>query len=116
MGMRVRHILFRHQQLKQQDPMMRRDGAARSAQEAEEGAIKALETLLDTPSMFPKLCRELSDCQTAEQPGNLCGDLGWIGRDSLEQGLEDVVFSLTPNEFSDVLTSGRGIHIIQRLA
>ena len=24
------------------------------------------------------LARELSDCQTGEHPGQLCGDLGWI--------------------------------------
>ena len=38
---RARHILFRHQQLKQPDPMARREGAALSTQEAEEAALKA---------------------------------------------------------------------------
>jgi len=112
----VRHILFKHQQLRQPDPMMRREGSARSVQEAEEAALQALETLLQSPNQFPKLCRELSDCQSAEQPGNLSGDLGWLGRGQLEQGLEEAVFALSLNELSDVLTGSRGVHVIQRLA
>jgi len=112
---RVRHILLRHQQVKQADPMARREGA-RSVQEAEEAALKALEALLKTPLQFPKLCRELSDCQSGEQPGNLCGDLGWLTKGQTEAVLDEAIFALAPNEFSDVLAGSRGFHIVQRLA
>ncbi|CAK9067075.1 unnamed protein product [Durusdinium trenchii] len=53
---RARHILLRHQQVRQADPMLRRD-PGRSLQEAEELALKTLETLTKTPNQFPKLCR-----------------------------------------------------------
>eukprot|EP00747_Dinoflagellata_sp_TGD_P019437 gnl/TRDRNA2_/TRDRNA2_127175_c0_seq1.p1 gnl/TRDRNA2_/TRDRNA2_127175_c0~~gnl/TRDRNA2_/TRDRNA2_127175_c0_seq1.p1 ORF type:complete len:772 (-),score=134.66 gnl/TRDRNA2_/TRDRNA2_127175_c0_seq1:115-2430(-) len=114
--LRIRHILLRHQQLKQQDPMARRAGTATSAAEAEEAALRALESLLPAPNSFPKICREVSDCQSADQPGTLSGDLGWLGRGQLEQTLEEAAFALGVNDFSDILTSSRGIHIIQRLA
>lgn len=113
---RVRHILVRHQQLKLADPMARREGVARNAQEAEEAALQALERLMREPGQFIKLCREVSDCQTGMQPGKLAGDLGWVGKGQLELSLEDAVFALAVNEFSDLVTGSRGIHIIQRLA
>lgn len=113
---RVRHILFRHQQLRQPDPMARREGAARSVQDAEAAALVALEQLLKDPNQFARLCRELSDCQTATQPGKLMGDLGWLGRGQQEQSFEDAVFALSVNAFGDVVSSSRGVHIIQRLA
>lgn len=112
---RVRHLLVGHQQLRQADPLARRAPAARSAQEAEEAALGALERLLRDASLFPKLCRELSDCQTAAQPGALSGDLGWVSRGQLEQCLEEVVFRLGPGDFSDLASGSRGVHVFQRL-
>lgn len=113
---RVRHILIRHQQLKQPDPMARREGSARNAQEAEEAALRLLEVLTQDPNQFTKLCREHSDCQSGAQPGMLSGDLGWLGKGQQEQILDEAIFSLGIKEFSDVLASTRGVHIIQRLA
>lgn len=113
---RIRHILIRHQQLKQPDLMARREGSARNAQEAEMAALQALEKLIREPNQFLRLCRELSDCQSGAQPGMLSGDLGWLGKGQQEQGFEDAAFSLKPNEFGDVVTTSRGVHIIQRLA
>merc|ERR1712232_1008356 len=115
-AVRVRHILFRHQQLKQPDPMMRREGTAAGAPEAEKAALDVLEKLLTKAALFPSLCREHSDCQSADQPGNLTGDLGWLARGQSEQTPEESVFTLGLNEFSDILSSTRGVHIFQRLA
>merc|ERR1711879_659651 len=114
--MRLRHILFRHQQLKASDLMARREGTARTAQEAEGAALEALEKLIKDPNLFLRLCRQLSDCQTGEQPGMLSGDLGWVARGQQEQAFDDAAFSLKLNEFGDIVTTSRGIHIIQRLA
>lgn len=113
---RIRHILLRHQQLKQPDPMARREAVARNAQEAEEAALRILETLMQDPNQFLKLCREHSECQSGAQPGILAGDLGWLGRGQQEQILEEAIFALGVKEFSDVVTGSRGIHIVQRLA
>jgi len=113
---RVRHILFRHQQLRQPDLMARREGNHKTAQEAEMAALGALEKLVQDANQFLKLCRELSDCQSASQPGMLSGDLGWIAKGQADPIVEDVAFSIGPNQFGDVVTSARGVHIIQRLA
>lgn len=111
---RGRHILIAYR-MKQPDPLGRREGA-RSMQEAEEVALGALETLLRDAAAFPRLCRELSDCQSGSQPGVLTGDLGWLGRGQQDPAFEDVIFALKPNEFGDLVATSRGIHVIQRLA
>lgn len=111
----LRYILFRHQQLRIADPSARREGAAKSQSEAESKALETLQLLLKKPSDFVRLCRELSDCQTGAQPGQLVGQLGWVGRGEQEPGFEEVAFSLEVQEFSDIVTTSRGVQILQRM-
>lgn len=118
----LRHILFRNQQQRAPDPGARRDGKARGPGEAESAALAALDQLLAAPTgpgrpdLFLKLCKELSDCQTADQPGKMAGHLGWVGKgEGYEQAFEDGAFVLGPNEYSDVVVTSRGVHILQRL-
>mmetsp|Transcript_47297 Transcript_47297/g.101854 ORF Transcript_47297/g.101854 Transcript_47297/m.101854 type:complete len:800 (+) Transcript_47297:91-2490(+) len=118
---RVRHILFAHQQLRQSDMMARRIGKSKTVQEAEVLALEVLEKLLAPAASrdqqaFPKLCREHSDCQSAAQPGALSGDLGWVSRGQQEAAFEEACFNLAPQSYSDLITTSRGIHIIHRLA
>ncbi|CAJ1432442.1 unnamed protein product [Effrenium voratum] len=112
---RVRHILFRHPQLRQADPMARREGSAKNVLEAEANALAALQRLLQDPNQFIKVCKELSDCSSAEQPGQLTGDLGWLARGQQEASFEEVAFGLPVNSIGDLVSTGRGVHIIQRL-
>jgi len=95
--------------------MARREGTAKGPGEAESRALAALEKLVAEPNSFLKLCRELSDCQTATQPGQLVGHLGWLGRGEQELSLEEAAFALDEKEFSDIVTTSRGVHILQRL-
>lgn len=111
----IRHILFRHPQVRIADPAARREGSAKGPLEAENIALSTLEQLLSNPNAFVKLARELSDCTSAEQPGNLAGHLGWIGRGEQEQALEEAAFCLDKDEFSDVVTTSRGVHVLQRI-
>ena len=41
------------------------------------------------PNAFVKLCREHSDCASAEQPGTLAGHMGWVARNEQEPPMED---------------------------
>jgi parvulin-like peptidyl-prolyl isomerase len=101
--------------LKTPDPNARREGAAKTPGEAEAKALQTLELLLAKPADFVKLCREISDCQTGGQPGQLVGHLGWVGRGEQEAAFEEVAFSLEAQEFGDIVTTSRGVHVIQRL-
>lgn len=110
----VRHMLFRHQQLKG-DPFVRRPGIAKNVGEAEVNALGVLERLVACPDLFPKLCKEHSDCQSADQPGKLVGSFGWLVRGQQEPAFDEAAFALEPNDLSDLVSTSRGVHIIQRL-
>lgn len=113
---RIRHILFSHKQLKNPDPNVRREVSATQA-ETEVLALETLEKLQKgNAQAFLPLCRKHSDCQTADNPGVLSGDLGWLARGQMEPALEEAVFGLELNEFSDIVVSSRGFHVMQRLA
>lgn len=111
----VRHCLIRHQQLKAVDPFARREGTARGPGDAEAKALSVLEKLMDKPELMLKLVKEHSDCQSADQPGNLAGNLGWLVRGQQEGTFDEVAFALEPNQVSDIVSTSRGVHIIQRL-
>merc|ERR1712048_801333 len=78
--------------------------------EPEAAALGALEKLLQDPNQFLPLCRDLSDCQSATQPGKLSGDLGWLGRGQQEQSFEDAAFGLGVSAIGDLVTTSRGVH------
>eukprot|EP00927_Polykrikos_kofoidii_P066084 TRINITY_DN61743_c0_g1_i1.p1 TRINITY_DN61743_c0_g1~~TRINITY_DN61743_c0_g1_i1.p1 ORF type:complete len:767 (-),score=149.70 TRINITY_DN61743_c0_g1_i1:175-2475(-) len=65
---------------------------------------------------FRKLCHEKSECDSAENAGQLCGDLGWISRGQAEPTFEQAAFTLRVGEISDVVSTSRGVHLVQRLA
>ena len=45
------------------------------------------------PNSFVKLCREHSDCASAEQPGTLAGHMGWVARGEQEPAMEEASFA-----------------------
>lgn len=45
------------------------------------------------PNSFVKLCREHSDCASAEQPGTLAGHMGWVARGEQEPAMEEAAFA-----------------------
>jgi len=139
-SVRVRHLLLRCAEAGKappDDPMARRPKsssrngqqavAVRTPAEAEAELVTRLENLqnLNTDeggtesqrlTAFRKLCQQCSECSSADNAGQLCGDLGWISRGQAEPPFEQAAFSLRTGELSDVVTTSRGVHLIQRLA
>eukprot|EP00438_Fugacium_kawagutii_P004261 Skav214005 [mRNA] locus=scaffold1070:212108:214956:- [translate_table: standard] len=72
------------------DPAARREGKARNCGEAEANALQE-------PNSFVKLCREHSDCASAEQPGTLAGHMGWVARGEQEAPMEEAAFATWSN-------------------
>jgi peptidyl-prolyl cis-trans isomerase D len=67
---------------------------------------------------FADLAKKYSaDVGTPGNPGSAQkgGDLGWVSRGQMLKNIEDVVFSLQPNQLSDVVTTEYGFHILQVL-
>jgi peptidyl-prolyl cis-trans isomerase D len=61
---------------------------------------------------FADLAKKNSQDPGSAQKG---GDLGWVSRGQMVKNFEDSVFTLKPNEISNVVTTEYGFHIIQVL-
>jgi len=119
---RCLHILLKHKELKMNmdlSSQLRLKGkgpVTRSQAQAEQELLTMLRSLVDNPNTFHVLARKHSECDTAIQPGQNAGDLGWTTRGSLGlPTVEDAMFNLGVYEISDIVASPRGLHIIQRV-
>jgi peptidyl-prolyl cis-trans isomerase D len=61
---------------------------------------------------FAELAKKNSQDPGSAQKG---GDLGWVSRGQMVKNFEDAVFTLKPNEISNVVSTEYGFHIIQVL-
>jgi len=131
-SVRLRHILVRHKDAKHPlDPVKNRV-ATRTRAEAEAVLRETLEELLkdgdhrgdtmwaakSTPRII-SLCRSTSECKSALKGGSTCGDLGWLGKKELQalgKDAEEAIRNLAIAEWSDLLSSEQGIHLIMRIA
>eukprot|EP00927_Polykrikos_kofoidii_P040565 TRINITY_DN34649_c0_g2_i1.p1 TRINITY_DN34649_c0_g2~~TRINITY_DN34649_c0_g2_i1.p1 ORF type:complete len:489 (-),score=111.74 TRINITY_DN34649_c0_g2_i1:210-1676(-) len=133
-NVRLRHILVRYKgTLKQTADPVKNKPVTRTKEEAEAVLRGALADLLkdgehtgdkmwaakSTPRIL-SICRELSECKSALRGGSNCGDLGWLAKRDLEKmgkdGFDDAVLSLKVAEWSDLLFSDQGIHLVMRIA
>jgi peptidyl-prolyl cis-trans isomerase D len=73
---------------------------------------EALDKQLKAGADFADLAKKNSQDPGSAQKG---GDLGWVSRGQMVKNFEDAVFTLKPNEISDVVTTEYGFHIIQVL-
>merc|ERR1712137_348378 len=120
---RCLHILLKHKDLKMTTDLgsrlrMKGKGAVtRSIAQAERELLEMEQALAANPNIFHVLARKHSECDTAMQPGQNAGDLGWVTRGaSGNLQFEAVMFALKVNEVSDIIQTPRGLHIIQRIA
>jgi len=120
---RCLHILLKHKDLRMtKDPesQVRLKGkgpVTRTQAQAERELLAMQQALLDNPNVFHVLARKHSECDTALQPGQSAGDLGWVSRGSCgNPQFEAVMFALKTYEVSDIISTPRGLHIIQRIA
>lgn len=68
---------------------------------------------------FAELCREFSDCPSAQKGGAMCGDLGWMMPDQLGRmgsNFKENIDVLRVGEWSDITLSQQGLHLIQKIA
>jgi len=132
---RLRHILVRFQDGPASVPSLKKAGRTRTEAEALlRRLLRELKAELDErrskqagqqsgvmlrSDKFMKLCKEHSECPTAQKGGGMCGDLGWVSRDQqrkLGAGFQEAVSVLRPGDWSDIALSTDGLHIIQRIA
>jgi peptidyl-prolyl cis-trans isomerase D len=73
---------------------------------------EALDKQIKGGADFAELAKKNSQDPGSAQKG---GDLGWVSRGQMVKNFEDSVFTLKPNEISNVVTTEYGFHIIQVL-
>ena len=73
---------------------------------------EALDKQVKGGADFADLAKKFSNDPGSAQKG---GDLGWVSRGQMVKNFEDAVFTLKPNEISNVVTTEYGFHIIQVL-
>merc|ERR1712217_972770 len=89
----------------------------RSVAQAERELLEMQRSLAANPNNFHVLARKHSECDTAMQPGQSAGDLGWVNRGTFFNAqLEAAMFALRVYEVSDIVSTPRGLHIVQRIA
>lgn len=71
-----------------------------------------LDKQLKAGANFADLAKKYSQDPGSAQKG---GDLGWVSRGQMVKNFEDAVFTLAPNQISDVVSTEYGFHIIQVL-
>lgn len=138
-SVRLRHIVVKHRDLAQPLDPVRNRHVTRSRDEAETLLRRALKELvqeaktlklpmdankaklaaLQPSPKFTALCKEMSECSTAQKGGGMMGDLGWLQPDQLARFgpvFADTAKQLAVGQWSDLAGSDQGIHILQRIA
>jgi hypothetical protein len=119
---RCLHILLKHKDLKLvKDPesvsRLRGKTVTRTLPQAERELLDLQRKLAVDPNIFHTLARKHSECDSALQPGINSGDLGWVAPGTFgNPTFEEAMFALKPYEVSDIVSTPRGLHLIQRIA
>eukprot|EP00928_Gymnodinium_smaydae_P072406 TRINITY_DN55776_c0_g1_i1.p1 TRINITY_DN55776_c0_g1~~TRINITY_DN55776_c0_g1_i1.p1 ORF type:complete len:476 (-),score=97.19 TRINITY_DN55776_c0_g1_i1:134-1561(-) len=132
-SVRLRHVVVRYKAEKGAINPMNNKPVTRSREEAEALLRDALTELLKdgehigdskfaaqvTPQML-KVFRATSECKTSIKGGSNCGDLGWLSKKELQrmgkEGFAEQVFGLGIAEWSDLVFTIEGAHLIMRMA
>merc|ERR1711920_938541 len=138
-SVRLRHIVVKYRDCGQPFDPVRNRPVSRSREEAETMLRKALRELCQEAKTIKKpadaskanlaalqptpkylaLCKELSECTTAQKGGGMMGDLGWLSQDQLIRfgpAFAETAKALGVGHWSDITNSDQGVHIIQRIA
>eukprot|EP00933_Yihiella_yeosuensis_P018318 TRINITY_DN15077_c0_g3_i1.p1 TRINITY_DN15077_c0_g3~~TRINITY_DN15077_c0_g3_i1.p1 ORF type:complete len:513 (+),score=112.39 TRINITY_DN15077_c0_g3_i1:144-1682(+) len=68
---------------------------------------------------FMEFAKKHSACASAQKGGGMCGDLGWVTKEQqIKYGgsFRESVAPLRPGEYSDIVLSNDGLHLLQRIA
>lgn len=138
-SVRLRHIVVKHRDCGQPFDPVRNRPVTRSREEAENILRRALRELsaeaktiklpadankaklaaLQPTPKYTALCKELSECTTAQKGGGMMGDLGWLSQDQLTRfgpAFAETAIALGVGQWSDLAGSDHGIHVLQRIA
>jgi len=139
-SVRLRHVLVRHSDSKEPFDPVRQVQVTRLLGEADSILRQALREILQEQTMQPPstgakkdalvhlqqtpkalgFIKNLSECDTAKKGGNVSGDLGWMAPEALRASygakVADAAKTLEAGQWSDLVDSDLGVHLMQRIA
>ena len=110
---RATHILLKHQNSRRLASWRDPDGEQIKQRTQAEATRMLLswKAAIDLGTQeISELARDHSDCDTAEQGG----DLGWFAAGYMQQEFEDATMALVVGQLSDVVETASGLHLILR--
>lgn len=82
---------------------------SKESEDAKLAEIRQIKQRLDKGEDFATLAKEVSDCPSSDQGG----DLGFFSRGMMVKPFEDAAFALNVGEMSDIVRTQYGFHIIK---
>ena len=110
---RATHILLKHQNSRRLASWRDPDGEQIKQRTQAEAArlLLSWKRAIDLGTQeIAELARDHSDCDTAEQGG----DLGWFAAGYMQQEFEDATMALEVGQLSNVVETASGLHLILR--
>ncbi|KAH8835095.1 hypothetical protein DL96DRAFT_1519771 [Flagelloscypha sp. PMI_526] len=106
---RASHLLVKHKDSRRPSSW-REENITRTKEEAIQILKGYQEEINGDAAKFAELAKINSDCSSAQKGG----DLGRFGPGQMQRPFEEATFALKPGEFSDIVSTDSGVHIIYR--
>lgn len=110
---RASHVLLKHENSRRLSSWRDPDGVEIKARTEAEASrqLKAWRAAIERgEKSIDDLARKFSDCDTAEQGG----DLGWFPAGYMQHEFEEATLALEVGQLSDVVATASGFHLILR--
>lgn len=107
---RASHLLIKNETSRRPKSWKSPDGITLSRDEAIAILRGHQKRILNGEVRFADVARSESDCSSHEKGG----DLGFFGRGQMQPAFEEATFALNVGEYSDIIETDSGVHLIQR--
>lgn len=107
---RVSHLLIKNETSRRPKSWKSPEGITLTRDESIAKLKAFRETILSGQSSLADMAQNESDCSSHER----CGDLGFFGKGQMQPAFEQASFNLNVGEFSDIIETDSGVHLLER--
>ncbi|KAG6872771.1 hypothetical protein C0995_006810 [Termitomyces sp. Mi166 len=106
---RASHLLVKHRDSRRPSSW-KEANITRTKEEAIEILKEYEQEIAGSQETFAELASQYSDCSSHSN----AGDLGWFGRGQMQKPFEEAAYALKVGEFSPIISTDSGVHIVMR--
>lgn len=107
---RVSHLLLKNETSRRPKSWKSPDGITLSRDDSITKLKQFQSRILNGELSLLEVAQTESDCSSHEKGG----DLGFFGKGQMQPAFEQAAFALNPGEFSEIIETDSGVHILQR--